>query len=230
MLSASIVSRFSFPPAVVDVCNAVGMTDAHVWRDAHMLFSIDVPMRRRFERALLEKCLDGATEDTAATWAEYVDDVAVYVATDRVILRPLADLDDRAYHDTDIVDVVGPDFRPVWEVPAWCEGIDTIGRAADTGNHGAAAMALPCVFYAEALRVMSEHGDDVVQYIDDSGCFSDLQPLTLSPSSQSWTGFASHVLSIAVELWCGEFVELDVANRYVVARVGRIHNDMKAGV
>ena len=233
MLSDSIVSRFSFPDHFISRY-AKDLTDSDVWHDVCTLFDVEQPIRSLVARDLLTSRLDsaGAVNRYARNhgavgqaWAAYVNCLDAYVATDRVVLRPLADLDVCSRNDTEIADVVGADFRPVFDVPAWCEGLDTIGRAADTAQHGAGGMALPCCFYAEAARVMHKHGDEVVQYIGDDDDYA----LTLSPSSQDWSGFACHVLTIAVELWCGQFLDLDNKDLYVVARAGRVRT-VKGGV
>ena len=43
---------------------------------------------------------------------------------------------------------------------------------------------------------MSEHGDDVLQYLEDQ-----LGELPQHASTESWSGIAVHYLSCAVELW-----------------------------
>ena len=56
---------------------------------------------------------------------------------------------------------------------------------------------MPAVTYVLASETMAEHGDDVLEYIEDS--YGELpQP----PIGTSWSAMAVFYLSIAVELWC----------------------------
>ena len=59
---------------------------------------------------------------------------------------------------------------------------------------------MPAVTYYTATQTMSEHGDDVLQYIEDS-----LGELPDIPTGESWGGIAVFFLSVAVELWAGQF-------------------------
>ncbi len=55
---------------------------------------------------------------------------------------------------------------------------------------------MPAVTYYQARQTMAEHGDDVLQFIEDS--YGELpQP----NKGESWSGIAVHYLSLAVELW-----------------------------
>jgi len=59
---------------------------------------------------------------------------------------------------------------------------------------------MPAVTYYTASQTMAIHGDDVLQYIEDSlGEIPDL------PKDSSWSGIAVFFLSYAVELWAGQF-------------------------
>ena len=213
MLSKAIMKQFGFDDDVVSTCEAAGMDDADVWHDVCTV--LDNP----FEGVdtLLMRCLDGADDDIVPSWEAYVDEVDAYVRravqfSDREILRPLCTMTDRDRGDIELSNVVG------LEVPRWAE-VNTIGDAIDIARHGAGAMAALCCFYADAMRVMTACGDDVVQYLDDSGC---VETIPLTPSTQTWCGFASEVLTVAVELWCAQFDDLDERrDLYIVARAAK---------
>jgi hypothetical protein len=55
---------------------------------------------------------------------------------------------------------------------------------------------MPAVTYHQARETMNEHGDDVLQYIQDS-----LDELPKPRDDESWSGIAVFYLSYAVELW-----------------------------
>lgn len=90
--------------------------------------------------------------------------------------------------------------------PAWIEGdleyydVDSIQRG------GCASGAyMPAVTYHTATQTMAEHGNDVLQYIEDN-----LGELPEIPKGESWGGIAVFFLSYAVELWAGQFDVDDV--------------------
>ena len=85
------------------------------------------------------------------------------------------------------------------EIPAWIEQDINVMTIASICNGGCASGSyMPAVWYDDALRTMSEHGDDVLQYIDDV-----LGELPAIPKGESWAGMACFFLSYAVELWAG---------------------------
>jgi hypothetical protein len=215
MLSKAMIERFAFDDDVVATCEAAGMDDADVWHD--LCTVLDSPVDG--VDVLLTRCLDGADDDVAPSWEAYVDTVADYVRHGNgIVLRPICTMDDRDRCDIELSDIVGLD------VPRWVE-VNTIGAAVGIARHGAGAMAARCCFYADAMRVMTEHGDGVLQYLDDSGC---VETIPLTPSTQTWCGFASEVLTVAVELWCAQFDDLDERrDLYIVARAAK---DAKDGV
>lgn len=82
------------------------------------------------------------------------------------------------------------------EVPAWINQDITPADVAAIVQGGCASGAyMPAVTYHEALTTMHEHGDDVLDYIQDT-----LGELP-NTSAESWTGLAVAYLSTAVELW-----------------------------
>lgn len=82
-------------------------------------------------------------------------------------------------------------------VPAWIDQEITGATIAAICQGGCDSGAyMPAVTYHEALETMSEHGDDVLAYIED---FRDVA-LT-HPKGISWSGMACFYLSFAVEIW-----------------------------
>jgi hypothetical protein len=85
-------------------------------------------------------------------------------------------------------------------VPAWIEQDIAASTIASIVQGGCASGAyMPAVTYYDALRTMSEHGDDVLQFLQDY-----LGELPAPRSDESWSGMACHYLSYAVELWAGD--------------------------
>lgn len=86
------------------------------------------------------------------------------------------------------------------EVPRWIDQ-DICGNQLEAINQGGCASGayMPAVTYHEALKTMSEHGDEVIGYLADMADCDGL-PNTL-PEISSWSGLACHWLSQAVELW-----------------------------
>lgn len=88
------------------------------------------------------------------------------------------------------------------DIPAWIEqDIDAITIASICNGGCASGSYMPAVRYYDALRTMSDHGDDVLQYIDDV-----MGELPAVPKGESWAGMACFFLSYAVELWAGDIM------------------------
>tara|TARA_R110002020_G_scaffold207256_3_gene412664 strand:+ start:5809 stop:6138 length:330 start_codon:yes stop_codon:yes gene_type:complete len=86
---------------------------------------------------------------------------------------------------------------PPWFDCRYCD-VDTIRDIQQGGCESGAYM--PAVTYYEARKVMSEHGDDVLEYIEQA--YGEIpQPNT----SESWSGIAVFYLSYAVDLWANGF-------------------------
>jgi hypothetical protein len=99
------------------------------------------------------------------------------------------------------------------EIPAWIEqempdiSAQTIAAICQGGCASGAYM--PACWYDDAQRVMSKHGDDVLDYIE--GCCGELPNPFQQYESVSWSGMASFFLSYAVELWAScVMAELEV--------------------
>lgn len=86
------------------------------------------------------------------------------------------------------------------DVPPWIEPDITPNDVAAIVQGGCASGAyMPAVTYHQALETMGEHGDDVLQYIDDAGLGEVLDAEQIV--SNSWAGIAVYFLSVAVEAW-----------------------------
>ena len=91
--------------------------------------------------------------------------------------------------DEEIADLV--------DVPAFIEQDITATGVASIIQGGCASGAyMPAVTYYDAKQTMAEHGDDVLQYIEDRYGETP-QP----PEGESWAGIACFYMSVAVELW-----------------------------
>lgn len=90
-------------------------------------------------------------------------------------------------------------FAP--DQPEWVK-IDHSTELAAIVQAGCAASAHYCVFYNKATETMAEHGDEVMQYIEDQ-----LGELPTPPQGESWSGMAVFYLSYAIELWASSHYE-----------------------
>lgn len=82
-------------------------------------------------------------------------------------------------------------------VPAWIEqDISPCDIAAIIQDGCASDAYMPAVTYWSANKTMAEHGDDVLQFIQDT-----YGELPKPNDDESWSGMAVFYLSIAVELW-----------------------------
>lgn len=83
------------------------------------------------------------------------------------------------------------------DVPTWIEQDITGTDLAAIVQGGCSSGAyMPAVTYHEAAQTMAEHGDDVLQYIQD--CYGELPK---PHDDESWSSIAVFYLSCAVELW-----------------------------
>ena len=81
-------------------------------------------------------------------------------------------------------------------IPAWIDdGITPADVAAIVQGGCASGAYMPAVTYYTAAKTMQEHGDDVLQYIEDA--LGDLPNV----AGQGWSQMACTYLSCAVELW-----------------------------
>ena len=83
------------------------------------------------------------------------------------------------------------------DVPAWIEQDITPADVAAIIHSGCASGAyMPAVAYHQAEETMGEHGNDVLEFIEQQ-----CGELPEIPRGESWTGIAVFFLSCAVELW-----------------------------
>ena len=88
--------------------------------------------------------------------------------------------------------------------PEWLEYALSPYDVAAINQGGCASGAyMPAVTYCKAVNTMSEHGDDVLQYLEDM-----TGELPTPPSDISWSQLACFYLSRAVELFCAVHEDL----------------------
>lgn len=84
-------------------------------------------------------------------------------------------------------------------VPSWLDAEISPATVAAIMQGGCNSGAyMPAVTYHQAMATMNEHGDAVLEYIDD------ILGEVPAGSTASWHGMAVHFLSTAVELWATE--------------------------
>lgn len=103
--------------------------------------------------------------------------------------------------ETRINEIEGLDI----DTPSWIsQDISPNDVAAIVQGGCASGAYMPAVTYGAALATMSEHGDDVLQYIQDA-----TGELPQPSADESWSGMACFYLSYAVELWASS-IESDL--------------------
>ena len=100
-------------------------------------------------------------------------------------------------------DTLWEDENPVTrfdiDVPQWIEQDISPNTLMAIEQGGCASGAyMPAVTYYDAKKTMGEHGDDVLQYIQDT-----YGELPKPQNDESWAGMAVHYMSVGVELWAG---------------------------
>jgi hypothetical protein len=102
----------------------------------------------------------------------------------------------------------------LFSIPVWIDAerftdLDADDLRAEVqaiAEHGCMSGAyMPAVTYHLANKTMAEHGDAVMDYIQDVGGFT-VNGNTVLPKTSlisSWTGLAVHFLSHAVDTWAG---------------------------
>ena len=88
--------------------------------------------------------------------------------------------------------------------PDWIDPLSPYDIAAINQGGCASGAYMPAVTYHQALATMHEHGDDVLQFIEDS--YGDLPEI---PNGTPWAGIACFYLSIAVELHCSQWEHIE---------------------
>ncbi len=92
------------------------------------------------------------------------------------------------------------------DVPAWIDAEDMAGSDIEAIQYGGCASGayMPAVTYYDAKQTMAEHGDDVLEFIQDH-----MGELPQPNADESWSGISCFYLSYAVELWAGQFEVTD---------------------
>lgn len=87
------------------------------------------------------------------------------------------------------------------EVPAWIDQGITGSDICSIQQGGSASGAyMPAVIYHKAVATMSQHGDEVMEFIVDT-----LGELPSPPATSNWSQLATFYLSLAVDLWAAHF-------------------------
>ena len=92
-----------------------------------------------------------------------------------------------------------PDF------PAWIEELSPSDIAAINQGGCESGAYMPAVTYSTAVETMSQHGDEVMEYLNWNDYFEAPTP----PSDASWSQRCCFFLSVAVELWCQSHEHLE---------------------
>lgn len=98
------------------------------------------------------------------------------------------------------------------DIPQWIEQDICAMTVASICQGGCASGAyMPAVTYYQALRTMSDYGDEVLQYIEQ---MAELPNPFETFEGISWSGMACYFLSMAVELWAidimGQLEDLEI--------------------
>ena len=89
--------------------------------------------------------------------------------------------------------------KTVIDVPPWVDAEIDIHVVASIYQGGCAGYAyLPACEYVTATDTMAEHGDEVLEYLEDSGVGHELMLRGVS-----WGALSSHLLMMAIDLWAG---------------------------
>jgi len=91
-------------------------------------------------------------------------------------------------------------------VPEWIAEDITVGTLQDIASSGCASGAyMPAMYYGQAAEIMHEHGNDVLNYIEQATGESTPDLLAhIVKDGDSWAGIRCVILSYAVELWAGD--------------------------
>lgn len=88
----------------------------------------------------------------------------------------------------------------LFDVPPWINQYITLGTMESIVEGGCASGAyMPAVTYHIANETMAAHGNDVLNYIQET-----LGDVPMPNAEESWQGMAVHFLSIAIELWASQ--------------------------
>ena len=82
------------------------------------------------------------------------------------------------------------------DTPEWIEPVSPADIAAICQGGCDSGAYMPAVTTWKAMRTMADHGDDVLEYLEEN-----LDEIPSVPAGSSWSGLACFYLSIAVERW-----------------------------
>lgn len=98
-------------------------------------------------------------------------------------------------------------LEAVQDQPYWLISmgeIDSISEIQAIIQGGCASGAcMPAVTHRTALDTMTDHGNDILDFIE-----SELGGRLAPNSGESWSGMAVFYCSYAVELWCSQFADI----------------------
>jgi len=87
------------------------------------------------------------------------------------------------------------------QTPEWIDGgLEYYDIQAIQQGGCASGSYMPAVEYYGAAQTMAEHGDKVLEYIEEQ-----TGEIPAPKSGESWSGIAVFYLSYAVELWANSF-------------------------
>ena len=93
----------------------------------------------------------------------------------------------------------------MYQQPAWItQALSPYDLAAINQGGCASGAYMPAVTYHLASKTMGEHGDDVLQYIEEQ--FGELPK---PADDESWSGIAVFYLSCAVEIFSANHCDLE---------------------
>ena len=92
------------------------------------------------------------------------------------------------------------DFLMDGDVPAWISPDIDLYQTIMIARHGCASgVYMPAVTYHEARATMAEHGDEILDYLEQRDCHQ------IDTTGKSWSCINVELVSRAVELWCAPF-------------------------
>ncbi len=101
------------------------------------------------------------------------------------------------FTETELWDFEDPIRGHDVDVPDWIDqDISGTDISAIVQGGCASGAYMPAVTYWQAKEIMSDHGDDVLNYIEDA-----MGETPRPPEGASWSSIAVFYLSVAVELW-----------------------------
>ena len=91
-----------------------------------------------------------------------------------------------------------------YQQPEWINPLSPYDIAAINQGGCASGAYMPAVTYHIATQTMAEHGNDVLDFINDA-----YGELPKPADDESWSGMAVFYLSLAVELFCMQHEDIE---------------------